>query len=55
MMELGVVDPTPVKVFALKTAGELAEAILSINMIIKKREEISSEEKKTTQSKEDEL
>ncbi|MGB9607145.1 MAG: TCP-1/cpn60 chaperonin family protein [bacterium] len=55
MMELGVVDPTPVKVFALKTAGELAEAILSINMIIKKREEIPSEEKKTTQRKEDEL
>jgi chaperonin GroEL (HSP60 family) len=49
MMELGIVDPTPVKIFALKTAGELAEAILRINMIIKKKEEPPSEEKESAE------
>lgn len=39
MRELGVLDPTPVKTYALKAAGEIAEAILRINTIIKKREE----------------
>lgn len=39
MRELGVLDPTPVKLYALKAAGEIAEAILRINTIIKKREE----------------
>lgn len=34
----GVVDPAPVKVHALRAAGELAEAILRINTIIKQRE-----------------
>ncbi|HEX3033187.1 MAG TPA: TCP-1/cpn60 chaperonin family protein, partial [Bacillota bacterium] len=39
MFELGVVDPTLVKTHALKAAGEIAEAILRIDTIIKKRED----------------
>ncbi|MCL6634963.1 MAG: TCP-1/cpn60 chaperonin family protein [Peptococcaceae bacterium] len=39
MFEIGVVDPAPVKLYALKAAGEVAEAILRIDTIIKKREE----------------
>jgi chaperonin GroEL (HSP60 family) len=39
MLDLGVVDPTPVKVYALRAAGEIAEAILSIDTIIKKRDQ----------------
>ena len=39
MLKLGVVDPTLVKVHALKAAGEIAEAILRIDTIIKKRED----------------
>ncbi|MTV50135.1 chaperonin [Heliobacillus mobilis] len=39
MWELGVIDPVLVKVHALKAAGEVAEAILRIDTIIKKREE----------------
>lgn len=39
MAELGVVDPANVKIYALKAAGEVAEAILRIDTIIKKREE----------------
>lgn len=39
MPEAGVVDPAPVKVYALRAAGEIAEAILRIDTIIKKREE----------------
>ncbi|HBK85792.1 MAG TPA: chaperonin, partial [Firmicutes bacterium] len=39
MLELGVVDPTLVKVHALKAAGEIAEAILRIDTIIKKQDE----------------
>jgi len=38
MMSLGVVDPTAVKVHALRAAGEVAEAILRINTIIRKRD-----------------
>jgi len=38
MLALGVVDPTPVKVHALQAAGEVAEAILRISTIIRKRE-----------------
>ncbi|MEW5952414.1 MAG: TCP-1/cpn60 chaperonin family protein [Bacillota bacterium] len=41
MLEAGVVDPAPVKIYALKAAGEIAEAILRIDTIIKKREEKS--------------
>ncbi len=39
MFDLGVVDPAPVKLYALKAAGEIAEAILRIDTIIKKKEE----------------
>lgn len=38
MLELGVVDPTLVKIHALKAAGEIAEAILRIDTIIKMRD-----------------
>lgn len=41
MVELGVIDPARVKLYALKAAGEVAEAILRINTIIKKRDESS--------------
>jgi len=36
---LGIWDPLPVKTYALKAAGEIAEAILRIDTIIKKRPE----------------
>jgi len=39
MTELGVLDPAPVKLYALKAAGEIAQAILRINTIIRKRED----------------
>jgi len=39
MLDIGVVDPAEVKIYALKAAGEVAEAILRIDTIIKKREE----------------
>lgn len=39
MYEIGVVDPANVKIYALKAAGEVAEAILRIDTIIKKRED----------------
>jgi chaperonin GroEL (HSP60 family) len=38
MLSLGVVDPTTVKVHALRAAGEVAEAVLRINTIIRKRD-----------------
>ncbi len=38
MYELGVVDPARVKLYALKAAAEVAEAVLRINTIIKKRD-----------------
>jgi len=41
MWELGVVDPWLVKSHALKTAAEVAEAVLRINTIIKKKENVS--------------
>lgn len=34
----GIVDPLYVKLHSLKTAGEVAEAILRINIIVKKKE-----------------
>lgn len=40
MYKLGVVDPALVKLHALKAAGEIAEAILRIDTIIKKKEEL---------------
>lgn len=39
MVELGIADPAEVKIYALRAAGEIAEAILRIDTIIKKREE----------------
>ncbi|MCW2278128.1 TCP-1/cpn60 chaperonin family protein [Heliophilum fasciatum] len=39
MWEMGVIDPALVKIHALRAAGEIAEAILRINTIIKKREQ----------------
>lgn len=39
MFELGVVDPTGVKLYAIRAAAELAEAILRINTVIRKRDE----------------
>ncbi|MHB0999489.1 MAG: TCP-1/cpn60 chaperonin family protein [Armatimonadota bacterium] len=42
MRELGVVDPVLVKIHALKAASEVAEAILRINIIIKKKESDNS-------------
>ncbi len=39
MVESGILDPTSVKLHALKTAAEIAEAILRINTIIRKRDE----------------
>lgn len=39
MLTLGVIDPALVKIHALKAAGEIAEAILRIDTIIKKRED----------------
>lgn len=44
MFALGVVDPLLVKTHAFKAAGEIAEAILRIDTIIKKREEKESSE-----------
>jgi len=38
MYELGVVDPAKVKTYALEAAAEIAEAILRINTIIKRRD-----------------
>lgn len=39
MQSLGVMDPAGVKLYALKAAAEVAEAILRINVIIRKRDE----------------
>ena len=39
MYEIGVADPARVKLYALQAAGEVAEAILRIDTIIKKRDE----------------
>lgn len=44
MIKLGVVDPTLVKLHALKAAGEVAEAILRIDTIIRKKEVNSQSE-----------
>ncbi len=38
MWELGIVDPALVKIHALKAAGEVAQAILRIDTIIKKKD-----------------
>jgi len=38
MLSLGVVDPTAVKVHALRAAGEVAQAVLRISTIIRRRD-----------------
>lgn len=43
MLARGIVDPTPVKIHALRAAGEVAEAILSIHTVIRKRDERGEE------------
>lgn len=43
MFARGIVDPAPVKIYALRAAGEVAEAILRINTIIRKREDRQEE------------
>ncbi len=43
MFELGVLDPALVKFYALRAAVEVAEAILRIDTIIKKREKAMPE------------
>jgi chaperonin GroEL (HSP60 family) len=50
MVELGVLDPAKVKSYALKAAGEVSEAILRINTIIKKRDDASSGQKNVQES-----
>ena len=42
MLTLGVVDPVPVKLHAIRAAGEVAAAILRIDTIIRKKEDNSS-------------
>lgn len=44
MLERGIVDPAGVKLYAIRAAAEVAEAILRINVIIRKREESSPAE-----------
>jgi archaeal chaperonin len=44
MLEVGILDPAPVKIHALKAAGEVAEAILRIDTIIKKRDNSETSE-----------
>ena len=50
MFERGILDPTGVKLYALKAASEIAEAILRINVVIRKRDE--SGEQASLQAKE---
>jgi chaperonin GroEL (HSP60 family) len=46
MEAAGVLDPALVKIYALKAAGEVAEAILRIDTIIKKREDYKDNKNK---------
>jgi len=39
MLALGVTDPARVKLYALKAAAEVAEAVLRINVVIRKRDD----------------
>lgn len=41
MLSMGVVDPALVKLHAVRAAGEIAEAILRIDTIIKKRDDLA--------------
>ncbi|HPP74612.1 MAG TPA: TCP-1/cpn60 chaperonin family protein [Armatimonadota bacterium] len=42
MFNLGVTDPAKVKLYAIKAAAEVAEAVLRINVIIRKRDDGSA-------------
>ncbi|MCE5199824.1 MAG: TCP-1/cpn60 chaperonin family protein [Armatimonadota bacterium] len=42
MIACGIVDPAGVKLYALRAASEVAEAIMRINTIIRKREELAA-------------
>lgn len=42
MLEMGIVDPAPIKTYALKAALEIACAILRIDTIIKKKDDEDS-------------
>jgi chaperonin GroEL (HSP60 family) len=42
MIEMGVIDPLPVKAHALKAAGEVASAILRIHTVVKMKDEPQS-------------
>lgn len=44
MFEIGVVDPALVKTTALRAAGEIADAILRINTVIRKKDEAIGQE-----------
>ncbi len=44
MRKLGVIDPTGVKLYAVGAAAEVAEAVLRINVVIRKREEPPSQD-----------
>lgn len=44
MLALGIVDPVQVKTYAFRAAAEVAEAILSISTVIRKREEHAADE-----------
>ena len=37
LLEAGIIDPVYVKIHALRTAGEVATAILRVHIIVKKR------------------
>ena len=51
MFKIGVIDPGKVKIHALKAAAEVAEAVLRINVIIRKREDGGEADKYVSQSK----
>ncbi len=53
MFELGVVDPTLVKTHGLRAAAEIAEAILRIDTIIKKKDDSGQEDRSAEQDVED--
>jgi chaperonin GroEL (HSP60 family) len=55
MGERGILDPTGVKLYALRAAAEIAEAILRINTVIRKRDESGAQPKERTADSEGSL
>ena len=49
MFELGVTDPAKVKLYALKAASEVAEAVLRINVIIRRRDDGAGQPQRTSE------